>query len=249
MITKLGKITIFVVNALLGIFTSFFSRNKLIRKNFFDQMYSFGVKSLPMVFIVSLFMGMVLVVQLFPEFRKFGAESLTGGTIAIAVLRELGPTITAIIIAGRVGSAIAAELGSMKVTEQISALEVMAVNPVSYIVSPRVFSGIVMLPLLTVMADFFSMMGAYVIGVHVLGLISGVYIENVSTFVGLNDFIGGLVKTIFFGAIITSVACYKGMNVEGGAEGVGEATTDAVVAAIMMVLVFNFFISYIIFGM
>lgn len=249
MTAKLGEITIFVFNALVGIFSSFFSRNKLIRNNFFDQMYSFGVRSLPMVFIVSFFMGMVLVVQLFPEFRKFGAESLTGGTIAIAVLREIGPTITAIIIAGRVGSSIAAELGSMKVTEQISALEVMAVNPISYIVSPRVFAGIIMLPLLTVMADFFSMLGAYIIGVHVLGLVSGVYFDNILMFVSLRDFTGGLLKTVFFGAIITSVSCYKGMNVEGGAEGVGEATTEAVVAAIMLVLVFNFFISFLIFGM
>lgn len=249
MTAKLGKITIFVFNVMVGIFTSFFSRNKLIRKNYFDQMYSFGVKSFSMVFVVSFFMGMVLVVQLFPEFRKFGAESMTGGTIAIAVLRELGPTITSIIIAGRVGSAIAAEIGSMKVTEQLAALEVMAVNPISYIASPRVLSGIIMLPLLTVMADFFSMLGAYIIGVHGLGLISGVYFDNVLTFVTLKDFWGGILKTVFFGAIITTVSCYKGMNVEGGAEGVGEATTDAVVSAIMLVLVFNFFISYLIFGM
>lgn len=248
MFEKAGKVTLFLFQGLIGILSYFFSKNKIIRKNFIDQFYSFGVRSFPMVFIVSFFMGMVLVVQLVPEFKKFGAESFTGGTIAIAIARELGPTITAIIIAGRVGSAIAAELGSMKVTEQIAALEVMAINPITYIVSPRIFAGMVMLPMITMMSEFFSLLGAYLIGIYKIGLVPSVFFSNITMMVKLKDVLGGLLKTVFFGIIITSVSCYKGMSVEGGAEGVGEATTEAVVTSIMYLLVFNFFISLIIFG-
>lgn len=247
-IIDLGKITLFVLKGLSGIGKFFFSKNKLMRRAFFEQLYSFGIKSFPLVFIVSIFTGMVLIIQLVPEFRKFQAEGLIGGTIALAIARELGPTLTAVIISGRIGSAITAELGSMKVTEQIDALEVMAVDPMEYLVSPRIFSGIIMLPSLTIMADFLGVGGGYLIGVSKLGLVSGTYISGIEELLSLKDIMGGLIKSFFFAIIITSVACYKGMNVRGGSEGVGKATTSSVVLAIMLILVCNFFLSYFIFG-
>ncbi len=247
-VIKLGEISIFVLKGLKGIGKFFVSKNKLIRRAFFEQLYSFGIKSFPLVFIVSIFTGMVLIIQLVPEFRKFEAEGLIGGTIALAICRELGPTLTAVIISGRIGSAITAELGSMKVTEQIDALEVMAVDPMNYLVAPRIFSGIIMLPSLTIMADFLGVIGGYIIGVGKLGLVSGTYISGIEQLLSLRDIMGGLVKSFFFAIIITSVGCYKGMNVKGGSEGVGTATTASVVLSIMLILVCNFFLSYFIFG-
>ncbi len=247
MIQKLGKVGIFVFQGILGIFPHFFHRNRLTKKIFIDQLYSFGVRSIPLVFVVSLFTGMVLIVQLMPEFKHFGAESMIGGAISLAITRELGPTLTSIIIAGRVGSAITAELGSMKVTEQIAALEVMAINPIEYLVSPRILSGMIMLPLLTILSDFLGILGGYVVGVYQMGLVSGTYITNITALIKLTDIFGGLVKTIFFGLIITAVSCYKGMTVKGGAEGVGIATTAAVVVSIMLILISNFFLSYFLF--
>lgn len=247
-VSSLGRIAIFVFYGMLGIVANLFSKNKLLKRTYVEQLYSFGVRSFPMVFIVAIFTGMVLIIQLVPEFKKFGAESFTGGAISLAISRELGPTLTAVIIAGRVGSAITAELGSMKVTEQIAALEVMAVNPIRYLVSPRIFSGIIMLPALTIIADFLGIFGGYMIGVHKMGLVSGVYMTNMQILMEPRDIFGGLVKSLFFGIIITAVACYKGMNVKGGSEGVGTATTDSVVLSIMLILIFNFFLSYFIFG-
>lgn len=248
MLSNLGEIGIFLIQGIFGMFSYVFNKNKLMKRNFIEQLYSFGVKSFPLVFIVSIFTGMVLIIQLVPEFKKFGAESFTGGAIALAITRELGPTLTAIIIAGRIGSAITAELGSMKVTEQIAALEVMALNSITYLVSPRIFAGIVMLPMLTMMADFLGIFGGYFIGVYKMDLVSGVYFTNIQILVTLRDIFGGLVKAFFFGMIITTVSCYKGLNVEGGAEDVGKATTSSVVTSIMLILVSNFFLSYMIFG-
>lgn len=248
MLSKIGEIGIFLCQGILGMFTYIFNKNKLMRRNFVEQFYSFGVKSFPLVFIVSVFTGMVLIIQLVPEFKKFGAQSFTGGAIALAITRELGPTLTAIIIAGRIGSAITAELGSMKVTEQISALEVMALNSVTYLVSPRIFAGIIMLPMLTIMADFLGIFGGYIIGVYKMELVSGVYFTNIQVLVKLRDIFGGLIKSFFFGLIISSVGSYKGINVKGGAEDVGKATTSSVVTSIMLILISNFFLSYIIFG-
>lgn len=239
---------LFVLKGIKGIKNFFISKNKLIKRAFIEQLYSFGIKSFFLVFIVSIFTGMVLIIQLVPEFRKFQAEGLIGGTIALAITRELGPTLTAVIISGRIGSAITAELGSMKVTEQIDALEVMAVDPMIYLVSPRIFSGIIMLPILTIMADFLGVFGGYLIGVSKLGLISGTYLSGIELLLGLKDIFGGLIKAFFFAIIITSVSCYKGMNVEGGSEGVGKATTSSVVLSIMLILVCNFFLSNFIFG-
>ncbi len=244
---KLGDVAFFVIHGIMGIFGNIFSKNKLVKRAYIEQLYSFGVSSFPMVFIVAVFTGMVLIIQLVPEFKKFGAESFTGGAISLAIFRELGPTLTAIIIAGRIGSAITAELGSMKVTEQISALEVMAVNPISYLVSPRIFSGIIMLPILTIIADFLGVFGGYFIGVYKMQLVSGVYFSNMELLVTIRDEFGGLIKSFVFGIIITTVACYKGMNVKGGSEGVGKATTKSVVLSIMLILIFDFFLSYLIF--
>ncbi|BDU50230.1 MlaE family ABC transporter permease [Haliovirga abyssi] len=245
---KLGAIFIFLMKALVGVITYFFNKNKLIKKSFIEQIYSIGVLSFPMVAIVSIFMGMVMIIQLVPAFKEFGAESFVSGAVSLAITRELGPVITALIMAGRVGSAITAELGSMKVTEQISALEVMAVDPISYLVSPRIFAGMIMLPLLSIISDVFSIFGGYFIGVYATGLVSGIYFSNMRLLITSTDIFGGVLKALFFGIIIAAVSSYKGINVKGGAEEVGKATTDSVVISIVLILIFNFFLSYLIFA-
>lgn len=246
-VLKIGRVSLFIFSALVGI-KDIFSKNKLVKRNFVEQMYYFGVKSFPMVFIVSLFTGMVLVIQTAPEFKKFGAEGFVGGAMSLAIIRELGPTLTAVIIAGRVGSAITAELGSMKVTEQVAALKVMAVNPIRYLVSPRLLSGLLMLPILTIFADVIGTAGGYIIGVVQMDMASGTYMDNIEVLLRSKDIWGSILKSFFFGAVITIVSCYKGMSVEGGAEDVGKATTDSVVQSIVYILIVNFILSYLIYG-
>lgn len=240
---KLGFLVRFMAYSLFKTKNVLFSRNRLIRRTFTDQLYSIGVLSLPLVGIVSLFVGMVLMVQLVPEFRQFGAESLAGGAIGVAICRELGPTLTGIIIAGRIGSAIAAEIGSMKVTEQVDALDVMAIDPLVYLVAPRLLAAMIMLPLLTVLSDFLGIVGGYLIGVNALGVVSGSFFQNLSMFVTPADVFIGLLKTVVFGMIIAYVACYKGLYVKGGSEGIGKNTTSAVVLSIMLILISDFFMT------
>ncbi|MCX5774252.1 MAG: ABC transporter permease [Fusobacteria bacterium] len=242
-IEKLGFIIRFIFDALFKTKNVLFSKNRLIRRTFTEQLFSIGVKSLPLVGIVSFFVGMVLMVQLVPEFKQFGAESLAGGAIGVAICRELGPTLTGIIIAGRIGSSIAAEIGSMKVTEQVDALDVMAIDPITYLVSPRLLAAMIMLPLLTILSDFLGIIGAYIIGVHVMGVVEGSFWQTLGMFVTSGDIFIGLVKTVVFGAIIAYVACYKGLFVKGGSEGIGRNTTAAVVLSIMLILFSDFIIT------
>jgi len=240
---KLGFIVRFAATSLYKTKDVIFSKNRLIRRTFTDQLYSIGVRSLPLVGLVSFFVGMVLMVQLVPEFKSFGAESLAGGAIGVAICRELGPTLTGIIIAGRIGSSIAAEIGSMKVTEQVDALDVMAIDPITYLVSPRLLAALIMLPLLTVLSDFLGIIGAYLIGVHGLGVVEGSFWQTLSMFVTTGDVFIGLLKTVVFGMIIAYVACYKGLYVKGGSEGIGRNTTSAVVLSIMLILLSDFVIT------
>lgn len=211
------------------------------------QMAHLGVDSLPIVMLTILFTGMVLTLQTAHEFIKYGAQSSVGGVVAIAMGRELAPVLTGVVCAGRVGAAITAEIGSMKVTEQIDALRVMATNPVAYLVVPRVVACILMLPLLVVFADIIGTLGGYLVATGYAGLNSYTYMHSIKVFAAITDLTGGLIKSMFFGAIIALIGCYKGLTTAQGAEGVGKATTGSVVASIILIFVSNYFLSLVLY--
>ena len=213
----------------------------------FKQMEFVGVGSLPVVLITGTFTGMVLAIQTYYGFRMFGGESLVGATVALSMTRELGPAITALMVTGRAGSSMAAEIGTMRVTEQIDALYTMSVSPVQYLIMPRVVAGIIMLPILTVTSDFIGILGGYFVGVHLLNINSGIFIARIIEFVDLNDIFNGLIKSAFFGLILSLVGCYKGFYTTGGAAGVGRATTQAVVYASVSILISDYFLTAVMF--
>lgn len=201
-----------------------------------DQMHIVGVTSLPLVFLTALFTGMVLSLQSAYQLRLFAAEQFTSDLVALSMTRELGPVLTAIVVAGRVGASIAAEIGTMRVTEQIDALKALAVDPIRYLVVPRFVAGVFMLFLLTVYADCIGMLGGYIIAVFKLGISSHQYIKRSIDILLIKDVMTGLIKAFFFGGIISLVGCYYGFRAKGGAEGVGRATTLAVVTALVMII-------------
>lgn len=205
-------------------------------RQFFKQMEFIGVNSLFVVALTSLFTGMVLALQTYYAFRMFSAETLVGATVALSMTRELGPVITALMVTGRAGSAIAAEIGTMRVTEQVDALAVMAINPVQYLVLPRIVAGVIMLPLLTAISDFVGIVGGYLVGVKLLGIHGGLFMNKVYEYVEFSDIYDGLTKAACFGLILTLVGCYKGFYTRGGAEGVGRATTQSVVLSSVLIL-------------
>lgn len=207
---------------------------------FFKQMEFIGVNSVFVVALTSLFTGMVLALQTYYAFRMFSAETLVGATVALSMTRELGPVITALMVTGRAGSAIAAEIGTMRVTEQVDALSVMAINPVQYLVLPRITAGVIMVPLLTALSDFIGVVGGYLVGVKLLGIHGGIFMNKIYEYVELSDIYNGLIKAACFGLILTLVGCYKGFYTRGGAEGVGRATTQAVVLSSVLILTFDY---------
>lgn len=211
------------------------------------QMAHLGVDTLPIVTLTMLFTGMVISLQMANEFIKYGAQSTVGGIVAIAMGRELGPVLAGVVAAGRVGAAITAEISTMKVTEQIDALRVMATNPVGYLVVPRVIACMVMLPLLVVFADVIGTFGGYLVATGYSGINSVTYTESIKMLTVLHDITGGLYKAVFFGAVIAFVGCYHGLNAPSGAEGVGKATTASVVGSIIMIFVSNCFLSLILY--
>jgi len=206
-----------------------------------------GVRSISVVVLTGTFTGMVLALQSYYGFRKFGAEGLVGTTVALSMARELGPVLTSLMVTARAGSAMAAELGTMRVTEQIDALTVMAVDPVGYLVIPRVLASFVMLPILCVVSDFVGVVGGYFVGVKLLGINHGVYVENTVKYVEWGDVTNGLIKAACFGLILSAISCYKGFHASGGAQGVGRATTEAVVLSSVMILVSDYFLTAIMF--
>lgn len=212
-------------------------------RNIFKQMEFVGVQSLFVVILTGSFTGMVLALQSYNALKRFGAESLVGPTVALSMARELGPVLTGLMVTGRAGSAMATELGTMRVTEQIDALITMAVNPVKYLVVPRILAGILMFPILTIVTDFVGVVGGYMIGVRLLGINPGVYIGRTIDFVQVDDIVTGLTKSIVFGLITTLVASYHGFYATGGAEGVGRAATSSVVLGSVLILVSDYLMS------
>lgn len=212
-------------------------------RNIFKQMLEIGVRSLPVVLITAVFTGMVLALQTYTGFKRFGAEALVGSVVALSMTREMGPVLTGLIVAGRAGAAMAAELGTMRVTEQIDALETLATNPIKYLIVPRFLSGLIMLPALTIVADIIGIFGGYAVTVGLYGTSSTVYWHRTWNYLEVSDINNGLIKACFFGASIALISCYKGFVARGGAEGVGKATTGAVVLSFMTILVSDYFLS------
>ena len=208
----------------------------LRKKHVLDQMDKIGVKSLPIVLLVAFFTGMVLALQSAYQMQRMSAEMYIASLVSLSVLRELGPVLTALVVAGRVGASITAELGTMKVTEQIDALDALATNPVKYLVVPRFLALLIMLPLLTVYADIIGVFGGYIIGVFKLNIGSNMYWKMTFDPLVFKDLFTGLVKAVAFAVVIAIVACYQGMRTEGGAEGVGKSTTLAVVISFIMII-------------
>ncbi|MCK4738688.1 MAG: ABC transporter permease [Deltaproteobacteria bacterium] len=212
-------------------------------RNIFRQMEFVGVNSLFIVLLTGSFTGMVLAMQSYIALNKFGAESLVGTTVALSMTRELGPVLTGLMVTGRAGSAMATELGTMRVSEQIDALYTMAINPVKYLIVPRVIAGVLMLPILVIVADLVGIAGGYLIGVNMLDINSGVYMARTEEYLQMSDIFNGLIKAAVFGLLISLSACYQGFNAKGGAEGVGKCTTQAVVMGSVMVLISDFLLT------
>jgi phospholipid/cholesterol/gamma-HCH transport system permease protein len=211
-------------------------------------MLDIGYFSLPVVGLTALFTGMVLALQSYTGFARFSAESAVATVVVLSVTRELGPVIAGLMVAGRIGASIAAEIGTMRVTEQIDALYTLSTNPMKYLVAPRLIAGATMLPLLVVIADIVGVFGGYIVGVYKLDFNAAVYLKQTFDFLEFMDVFSGLVKAAVFGFLITLMGCYHGYNSDGGAQGVGRATTNAVVSASILILVFNYAITEIFFA-
>ena len=239
---EIGDITILSAQTLFYSLKGNFNAKELLA-----QRVRVGVDSLPVAVVTAAFVGMVFAVQIASEFVKFGAGNLVGGVMGIAVARELAPALTAVVIAGRVGSAFAAEIGTMAVTEQIDAIYAMGSDPIKHLVVPRFIASTFMLPILTIFADLIGFFGGYLVAVYVIGINSYGYMDSASSFLKMNDITGGIIKAVFFGMIISIIGCFKGMKTTGGAKGVGEATTNSVVYSLMAIFVTNYFLSLILF--
>ncbi len=209
-----------------------------------QQIEFIGIQSLPIILLSSTFTGAVFTYESYEAFHLFGAQGYVGGTVGVALTRELAPTLTGLLVAGRAGSAMAAEIGSMRVSEQIDALEAMAVDPVNYLVKPRVVASTLVMPMLTAIFDFVGMSGSYLVAVRVLNLSPPEFTIRLQDWVDWDDVWAGLFKSLVFGFIVGVVACYKGFYTGGGAAGVGRATTSSVVVSSVAILVMNFFIAY-----
>jgi phospholipid/cholesterol/gamma-HCH transport system permease protein len=208
-----------------------------------DQMDLIGVGSLPIVILTGFFIGAVMVLQTAAQFERFGQTALTADVVALALVRELGPTITGLLVAGRNSSGIASELGSMVVTEQVDAMRAMGTDPSRKLVTPRVVATVLMLPLLTAMGDFVGLIGGYVVSHFTLRLGAIAFWTRALNALVFSDLMQGLTKPLVFGFIVSTVGCYQGLKVRGGTQGVGRATTQAVVAASVFILISNFFLT------
>ncbi len=212
------------------------------------QMVDIGYYSLPVVALTTLFSGMVLALQSHTGFSRFSAEGAVAGVVSLAITRELAPVLAGLMVAGRVGASMAAEIGTMRVTEQIDALSTLSTDPMKYLVAPRLIAGLAMLPLLVLVGDVIGIFGGYVVGIYKLGFAPAVYIEQTWQFVELTDVVSGLVKAGVFGFLVSLMGCYHGYHSRGGAQGVGRAATDAVVSSAILILVSNYIVTELFFS-
>jgi phospholipid/cholesterol/gamma-HCH transport system permease protein len=237
-LTESGSVMIFAGKVFISIF-----RPPLDVRNLLKQIEEVGIRSIPVVLITGAFTGMVLALQSYTGFKRFNAESFVGTVVALSMTRELGPVLSGLMVSGRVGSAMAAELGTMQVTEQIDALYTLATNPIKYLIVPRFLASVIIMPILTLFADAVGILGGYLVGVKLLGMNPTIYLRRTFDLLGLEDIYIGLLKALVFGMIIAIIGCYQGFHTQGGAEGVGKATTKAVVMSSLLILIANYFIT------
>jgi phospholipid/cholesterol/gamma-HCH transport system permease protein len=241
-IVYLGNISIMFADTIKYIVT-----NPPKRDVIYDQMYKIGVMSLPVVLLTGCATGMILAVQTYYQLHQLTIDTVVGIIVGLSMTNELGPVLTGLMVAGRVGAAMAAELGTMKVTEQVDALYTLATSPVKYLIVPRFVAAILLIPILTVCSIFVGIVGGYFIGVKLLGINATFFLKNMRDFTEVTDLANGIIKSVFFSLIIVMVGCYKGFTADGGAEGVGKATTESVVVSCICILIADFFLSIILF--
>lgn len=237
---ELGLITIFFLKSLFHIFSYPFQLSKIVQ-----QIYFIGVKSIFVITLTASFTGMVLGLQLYYTMVKFGSEGVLGGVVALTLIRELGPVLAAIMVAGRAGSAIAAEIGIMRISEQIDALETMDINPIRFIISPKLAASLVSFPILTAIFDLVGIVGGWITGCLLLGLNPGIYFYRVESFVKMADVSGGFAKALVFGAVVVTICCFQGFYTHTrpdgfGAKGVSLSTTTAVVHSCVIILLTDY---------
>ncbi|MFI4983853.1 MAG: MlaE family ABC transporter permease [Rickettsiales bacterium] len=236
----------------LGIFVGQIARAaasfKIYWRQIFTQFLEIGFYSLPVVGLTAIFTGAVLALQSYTGFSRFNAESSIASVVVLSITRELGPVLAGLMLAGRVGAAIAAEIGTMKVTEQIDALYTLNTNPFQYLVLPRVLAGMIMMPLLVVVADIIGVMGGYMVSIYKLNFTAYSYLKSTFEYLEYQDVRSGLIKACAFGFIVTVMGCYHGYNSKKGAQGVGIATTNAVVSASILILLTNYIITGLLFA-
>jgi phospholipid/cholesterol/gamma-HCH transport system permease protein len=241
---SIGTIVLFAMRGL----SPLFARPYYI-KQIWRQIVEIGFYSLPVIGLTAIFTGAVLALQSYSGFSRFSAESSIPTVVVLSITRELGPVLAGLMVAGRIGASFAAEIGTMRVTEQIDALTTLSTNPFHYLIFPRLIAGILMLPCLVLVADIIGVMGGYLVSVHKLGFNAGPYLHNTLQFLELRDVVSGLAKAAAFGFIITLMGCYHGYHSKGGAQGVGAATTSAVVSSSILILLFNYIITELFFAL
>ena len=238
-----GSIAVFGLEGL-----SHLARPPFYGRLFLRAFLDIGYYSLPVVALTAIFTGMVLALQSATGLSRFNAESAVANLVVLSITRELGPVLAGLMVAGRVGAAMAAELGTMRVTDQIDALTTLSTNPMKYLVAPRLLGGLLALPLLVLVADILGVLGGFVIASVKLGFNSEVYLSNTLDFLRTDDVVSGLVKAAVFGFLVTLMGCYHGYNSRGGAQGVGAATTNAVVSASVLILAFDYVLTELFFA-
>lgn len=239
----IGNLTFFVVRALGHCFSPPFFPSQVAR-----QIIDIGYYSLPVVGMTALFTGMVLALQSYTGFTRFNAESAIAGVVVLSITRELAPVLAGLMVAGRVGASIAAEIGTMRVTEQIDALRTLSVNPFKYLIAPRVIAGTLMLPILVLIGDVIGVMGGYAVSIYRLGFSPVSYLTQTWDILEYMDVMSGLYKAAAFGFIVSVMGCYHGFYSQRGAQGVGAATTNAVVSASILILIFNYILTQVFFS-
>ncbi len=232
----MGRFTLFLGEAFVWTFIP-----PLKVSQFYRRVHFIGVRSLSVILLTGAFTGMVLGLQTFLTLSRFGSEALLGPGVALSLIREMGPVFTALMVTGRTGSALTAEIGIMRITEQIDAIQVMGLNPMRYLIVPTLLAGLTTFPLLTAIFDVVGIFGGYLVGVQLMGLSSGTYFGEMRTFVSLHDITTGLWKSLVFGVVVTWVCSYKGFFAAPGTEGVSRATTEAVVLSSVLILVWDYF--------
>lgn len=234
---QVGEILTILCQSLFWIVCGPFKRKPVPAKNVFAQTVFSGWDSLIIVVFVDFFIGMVLAMQSAYQLEQLGATIYVAALVGVSMTREIGPVLTALVLAGRVGAAITAELATMKVTEQVEAMQTIGLNPVRYLVAPRLLALAIMLPVLTLIGDLMGMLGGFVIGTTNLGLGAGLYIDTTIEFLTNKDILTGLFKSFIFALLIALISCQQGLGTEGGAEGVGRSTTRSVVTSFIMIIV------------